>query len=97
MTCVLDANVHNVAVEGTFDDCQAIVKHLFTDADFRSRHNLAAINSINWARIMAQVPIVMYCDVSVCACMRTFAAYMWAYVCCGCWGEGCADECSRLL
>jgi hypothetical protein len=55
MTSVLDANVHNVAVEGTFDDCQSIVKELFSDPIFRAKHNLAAINSINWARILAQV------------------------------------------
>ena len=55
MTSVLDSNVHNVAVEGTFDDCQSIVKALFGDAEFRAKYNMAAINSINWARIMAQV------------------------------------------
>ena len=55
MTCVLDSNVHNVSVEGTFDDCQSIVKTLFSEADFRSRFNMTTINSINWARIMAQV------------------------------------------
>ncbi|KAJ1564453.1 threonine synthase [Cladochytrium tenue] len=56
MTSVLDANVHNVAVDGaTFDDCQEIVKALFNDAEFRANHHLAAINSINWARILAQI------------------------------------------
>jgi threonine synthase len=54
MTTVAAENVHNVAIEGTFDDCQALVKAMFNDADFRSRLNAAAINSINWARIMAQ-------------------------------------------
>ncbi|KAI9351814.1 tryptophan synthase beta subunit-like PLP-dependent enzyme [Zopfochytrium polystomum] len=55
MTSVLDANIHNVAVAGaTFDDCQDIVKALFADPAFRAKHNLAAINSINWARILAQ-------------------------------------------
>ncbi|KZS97014.1 tryptophan synthase beta subunit-like PLP-dependent enzyme [Sistotremastrum niveocremeum HHB9708] len=54
MTTVLDANVHNVAVSGTFDDCQDIVKALFGDKAFNSTHNLGAINSINWARILAQ-------------------------------------------
>ncbi len=56
MTTVVDANVHTLAVEGTFDDCQAIVKALFNDADFRERWRLSAVNSINWARIMAQIP-----------------------------------------
>jgi len=47
--------VHNVAVDGTFDDCQDLVKAMFADAGFRRRLRLAAVNSINWARIMAQV------------------------------------------
>ena len=54
MTTVAADNVHNVAIEGTFDDCQALVKAMFNDTGFRSRLNLAAINSINWGRIMAQ-------------------------------------------
>jgi threonine synthase len=54
MTTVDAAHVHNIAIEGTFDDCQALVKAMFNDAAFRSRLNLAAINSINWGRIMAQ-------------------------------------------
>ncbi|MGH6898209.1 MAG: threonine synthase [Geminicoccaceae bacterium] len=54
MTTVAAANVHNVAIEGTFDDCQALLKAMFNDAPFRHRLNLAAINSINWGRIMAQ-------------------------------------------
>jgi threonine synthase len=53
MTTVLDDNIHNIALEGTFDDCQAIVKQAFGDADLRAL-NVSAINSINWARIMAQ-------------------------------------------
>ncbi|KAN0064129.1 threonine synthase [Thecaphora frezii] len=55
MTTVLDDNVHNVAVEGTFDDCQDIVKALFSDAEFNAKHRLGAVNSINWARILAQI------------------------------------------
>eukprot|EP00164_Ancoracysta_twista_P008625 GFYU01012526.1.p1 GENE.GFYU01012526.1~~GFYU01012526.1.p1 ORF type:complete len:481 (-),score=139.55 GFYU01012526.1:485-1927(-) len=55
MTTVADPNVHNVAVEGTFDDCQAIVKTLFQDKEFRDKHSLGAINSINFARVLAQV------------------------------------------
>lgn len=54
MTTVLDANVHNLAVEGTFDDCQDTVKALFADQDINRTHKLAAVNSINWARILAQ-------------------------------------------
>ncbi|WP_417912877.1 threonine synthase [Candidatus Electronema sp. TJ] len=55
MTTVTDANVFNIAVRGTFDDAQAIVKTLFNDLDFRDKHRLGAINSINWARVLAQV------------------------------------------
>ncbi|CAG8507957.1 5955_t:CDS:2 [Dentiscutata erythropus] len=55
MTTVLDKNVHNLAVEGTFDDCQDTVKTLFSDSQFNQKHHLGAINSINWARILAQI------------------------------------------
>jgi threonine synthase len=54
MTTVDAPNVHNLAVEGTFDDCQDLVKALFADEPFRDRVNLSAVNSINWARVMAQ-------------------------------------------
>jgi threonine synthase len=54
MTTVDSPNVHAVAVEGTFDDCQDLVKAMFNDAAFRERNNLSAVNSINWARVMAQ-------------------------------------------
>ena len=55
MTTVLDANVHNLAIEGTFDDCQNMVKAMFADAKINKEHNLGAVNSINWARILAQI------------------------------------------
>ena len=54
MTTVASANVHAVAVAGSFDDCQDLVKAMFRDAPFRAAFNLSAVNSINWARIMAQ-------------------------------------------
>ena len=54
MTTAPEANVHNIALEGSFDDCQALVKALFNDAAARTRLSLAGVNSINWARIMAQ-------------------------------------------
>lgn len=56
MTTVADENVHNIALEGTFDDCQAVLKALFNDHAFRDRARLAGVNSINWARVMAQIP-----------------------------------------
>ena len=55
MTTVDAPNVHNIAIEGTFDDCQDLVKALFADEAFRDRHHLSAVNSINWARVMAQI------------------------------------------
>jgi len=55
MTTVPAANVHTIAVEGTFDDCQDLVKAMFADGQFRQSFNLSAVNSINWARIMAQL------------------------------------------
>uniref|UniRef100_A0A7S3AUL0 Threonine synthase N-terminal domain-containing protein n=1 Tax=Haptolina ericina TaxID=156174 RepID=A0A7S3AUL0_9EUKA len=54
MISILDENIHSVALGGTFDDCQAIVKACFNDHPFRDAHSLAAVNSINWARILAQ-------------------------------------------
>lgn len=55
MTTVLAPNVHNIAVQGTFDDCQDLAKACFNDLDFRDRHALTAVNSINFARVMAQI------------------------------------------
>ncbi len=54
MTTVDQPNAHAIAVDGTFDDCQDLVKAMFNDVAFRERTNLAAVNSINWARVMAQ-------------------------------------------
>ena len=55
MTTVDSPNVRTVAIEGTFDDCQDLVKAMFNHAEFRGAQNLSAVNSINWARVMAQV------------------------------------------
>jgi threonine synthase len=55
MTTVLAPNVHNIAVHGTFDDCQDLAKACFNDLAFRDRHALTAVNSINFARVMAQI------------------------------------------
>jgi threonine synthase len=54
MTCVVSSNVCNIAVAGSFDDCQAIVKEIFADQPFAAAVNLSGVNSINWARIAAQ-------------------------------------------
>jgi len=55
MTTVASTNVHNIAIEGTFDDCQDMVKAMFNDTTFRNDIRLGAVNSINWARVMAQI------------------------------------------
>ena len=55
MTTVVADNVHAIAIQGTFDDCQDLVKAMFRDAAFRDAHRLSAVNSINWARVMAQI------------------------------------------
>ncbi len=60
MTTVPDLNVFNIAVEGTFDDCQAIVKEIFNDLEFKAEYRLGSINSINWARVQAQIVYYVY-------------------------------------
>ncbi len=55
MTTVMDGNIHNLAVDGTFDDCQNLAKTIFNDLEFKEKHALSSVNSINWARIAAQV------------------------------------------
>ncbi len=60
MTTVPDANVFNLAIDGTFDDCQNIVKALFRNLPFRDQCHLGAVNSINWARVVAQVVYYFY-------------------------------------
>lgn len=55
MTTVDSANVHAIAVGGTFDDCQDLVKGMFNDTQFRTAQNLSAVNSINWARVLVQI------------------------------------------
>jgi threonine synthase len=56
MTTVHERNVHNLAIEGTFDDCQDLVKAMFADEAFRDELQLGAMNSINWGRVLAQIP-----------------------------------------
>ncbi|NOT42255.1 MAG: threonine synthase [Alphaproteobacteria bacterium] len=70
MTTSKAANVRNVAIEGTFDDAQSLVKQLFADHAFAREHRLAAINSINWVRIVAQAAYY----VSTCLALKAFRA-----------------------
>ncbi|BBK39599.1 threonine synthase [Allostella sp. ATCC 35155] len=65
MTTIDAPNVHAIAVRGTFDDCQDLVKAMFNDIPFRDRHGLSAVNSINWARIAAQVAYYVWAAVAL--------------------------------
>ncbi|MBN1257001.1 MAG: threonine synthase, partial [Planctomycetes bacterium] len=65
MTTVLDANVHNIAVEGTFDDAQNIMKSIASDLDFKRKFSLGAVNSVNWARVLAQIVYYVYAALQV--------------------------------
>ena len=60
MTTVREENVHCLAIDGSFDDCQRIMKSIFNDIEFKRRANLGAVNSINWARIMVQIVYYVY-------------------------------------
>jgi threonine synthase len=60
MTSVLDDNVFNLAVEGTFDDCQHLMKSIFSDVKFKEKHSLGSVNSVNWARVLAQIVYYFY-------------------------------------
>ncbi|MBN9276899.1 MAG: threonine synthase [Hyphomicrobium sp.] len=71
MTTPTEANVHTIAIQGTFDDCQNMVKALFNDLPFRDRLGLAGVNSINWARLMAQIVYYFTSAVALGAPSRT--------------------------
>jgi threonine synthase len=73
MTTVRSPNVYNIAIEGSFDDAQALVKAMFNDPAFSTKFNLSAVNSINWARLMAQVVYYFYAAVRLGAPDRPIA------------------------
>ncbi len=60
MTSVIDPNVHSLAIRGSFDDCQALMKEIFNDLPFKAEHRLGAVNSVNWARLLAQIVYYVY-------------------------------------
>ena len=60
MTTVKENNVFNIAVKGNFDDCQNLVKSMFVDNEFKNKINMSGVNSINWARIIGQIPYYFY-------------------------------------
>ncbi len=65
MTTVQDTNVHNIAIKGTFDDCQTLVKAMFNHGEFRARARLSGMNSINWARVMPQIVYYFHAALSL--------------------------------
>jgi threonine synthase len=65
MTTVPDANVHCLAVEGSFDDCQMLMKTLFAELPFKQRYRLGAVNSVNWARVLAQIVYYGYASLKL--------------------------------
>ncbi len=73
MTTMIAPNVHNIAIDGSFDDAQAMVKRMFADTDVTSRFTISAVNSINWARLMAQVVYYFYAAVRLGAPARAVA------------------------
>jgi threonine synthase len=73
MTTVLSPNIHNIAIEGSFDDAQALVKAMFAHQSFAGRFALSAVNSINWARLAAQVVYYFYAAVRLGAPERPVA------------------------
>lgn len=73
MTTILGENIHNIAVEGNFDDCQEMVKASFADQGFLKGTRLVAVNSINWARIMAQIVYYFYAALQVGGPLRSVA------------------------
>ncbi len=73
MTTVLSSNVSNLAIKGDFDGCQDLVKAMFNDQPFRAEMKLAAVNSINWARVAAQIPYYAYAALNLGAPDRPMA------------------------
>jgi len=93
MTTVLSANVHNIAIQGTFDDCQAMVKAMFNDLDFRDEMRLSAVNSINWARVMAQIVYYFHAGIALGAPGRPVAFSVPT----GNFGDVFAGYCARAM
>ena len=73
MTTVADENVHCIEVEGSFDDCQNIMKTVFADAEYKAKYQLGAVNSVNWARVLAQIVYYGYASLRGEQALRRFA------------------------
>ena len=82
MTTIGSTNIFNIAIKGNFDDCQKIVKEMFSDNDFREKINMSGVNSINWARIICQIVYYYYsyCFVVInCLCIKNIFNYTYFF------------------
>ncbi|CAN5282647.1 threonine synthase [soil metagenome] len=94
MFSLQDANIHNIAVEGVFDDCQDIVKAVSNDLDFKRKHKIGTVNSINWARLLAQV---VYYFAGYFQATKTNAEKVSFTVPSGNFGNVCAGHVARMM
>ncbi|MES2413400.1 MAG: threonine synthase [Pseudomonadota bacterium] len=94
MFSLQDANIHNIAVEGVFDDCQDIVKAVSNDLDFKRKYRIGTVNSINWARLMAQV---VYYFAGYIQATRSNAEQVSFTVPSGNFGNVCAGHVARMM
>jgi threonine synthase len=94
MFSLQDANIHNIAVEGVFDDCQDIVKAVSNDLAFKREHRIGTVNSINWARLLAQV---VYYFAGYFQATKTNAEQVTFAVPSGNFGNICAGHVARMM
>jgi threonine synthase len=94
MFSLQDANIHNIAIEGVFDDCQDIVKAVSNDLAFKRRHKIGTVNSINWARLLAQV---VYYFAGYFQATRSNAERVSFAVPSGNFGNICAGHVARMM
>ena len=94
MFSLLDDNIHNIAIEGVFDDCQDIVKAVSNDLDFKRKYKIGTVNSINWARLLAQV---VYYFAGYFQATKTNAQQVSFAVPSGNFGNVCAGHVARMM
>jgi threonine synthase len=94
MFSLMDGNIHNIAIEGVFDDCQDIVKAVSNDLDFKRKYKIGTVNSINWARLMAQV---VYYFAGYFQATKTSAEKVSFTVPSGNFGNVCAGHVARMM
>jgi threonine synthase len=94
MFSLMDENIHNIAIEGVFDDCQDIVKAVSNDLDFKRKYRIGTVNSINWARLLAQV---VYYFAGYFQATRTNADKVSFTVPSGNFGNVCAGHVARMM